>query len=415
MCHPDRMALSSSLRPPPEDFYAKFTVAGAVFLCVLELTYFLFSSPSFYLPVPDAFGGTAIGRDFLNTWMGGRSALGEGPAAWFDFRAYNAFLRAFIGPELHDYVWSYPPHILLFIWPVGLIPYLPAFVLWTALGLSIFLYVARAGGVERTLLPFIAVAPAVTLNVFFGQNGFFTAALLIGGLINLDRRPVLSGILFGILTIKPQLGLLLPFMLVVTGRWRTIVSAVATVAVLISATTWLYGAGIWIAYVNQVLPMQYYLQEHGENLLFLTIPSFFYALRLVGLPISVGWTVQALVSAVAVAAVIWTFWRRRDQVLSMAFLITAIFLATPYAMNYDMVVFGWVLALLRQRTNRQPIDDYLVMTVWTLPATMMLGGLIHVPLAPLVLSAFAARLLWQLRQQEEELPRAAVVARPAAA
>jgi hypothetical protein len=99
----------------------------------------------------------------------------------------------------------------------------------------------------------------------------------------------------------------------------------------------------------------------------------------------------------------------------MAFLITATFLATPYAMNYDMVVFGWVLALLRQRTNRQPIDDYLVMTVWTLPATMMLGGLIHVPLAPLVLSAFAARLLWQLRQQEEELPRAAVVARPAAA
>jgi hypothetical protein len=367
-----------------------------------ELAYVLFSpAPSFFVPSVDGFGGTAFGRDFLNTWMGGRSALAEGPAAWFDFRVYNDLLRALIGIT-ESYFWSYPPHVLLFIWPFGLMPYLPAFVLWTLGGFALFLYAAAAGGVERRHLLFVAVAPAVAINVFIGQNGFFTAALLIGGLINLDRRPLLAGVLFGFLTIKPQLGLLIPVVLLVSGRWRTIAAAAATTAALVAATSWLYGADIWMAYLRNVVPVQHFLQEHGNGMLFLQIPSAFYAVRLVGLPVPMAWTLQAIVSAVAVAAVIWTFRRRRDPVLSMALLVAATFLVTPYSLNYDMVVLGWVLALLRQRQGNEPIDHYLIIAVWTLPLTMMLAGLIHVPLALLVLAAFAARLVWQLARSEAE-------------
>ena len=72
---------------PGADFYTLLTVIGLALFASAELAYFLFSpAPSFYMPSVDGFGGTAIGRDFLNTWMGGRSALAEGPAAWFDFR-----------------------------------------------------------------------------------------------------------------------------------------------------------------------------------------------------------------------------------------------------------------------------------------------------------------------------------------
>ena len=274
-----------------------FTVAGGAMFASAEIAYFLFSpAPSFFMPSVDGFGGTAIGRDFLNTWMGGRSALAEGPAAWFDFRVYNDLLRSLIGIT-ESYFWSYPPHVLLFIWPFGLMPYLPAFVLWTLGGFALFLYAAASGGVERKHLLFVAVAPAVAVNVFIGQNGFFTAALLICGLVNLDRRPVLAGVLFGILTIKPQLGLLLPLVLVASGRWRTIAAAAATTAALVAATSWLYGADIWMAYLRNVVPVQHFLQEHGNGMLFLQIPSAFYAGRLVGLPIAVDWALQAIVSA----------------------------------------------------------------------------------------------------------------------
>jgi hypothetical protein len=156
-----------------------------------------------------------------------------------------------------------------------------------------------------------------------------------------------------------------------------------------------------MAYLRNVVPVQHFLQEHGSGMLFLQIPSAFYAGRLVGLPIALDWALQALVSAAAAAAVVWTFWRRRDPVLSAALLIVATFLITPYSLSYDMVVLGWVLALLRQREGNEPIDHYLIVAVWTLPLTMMLAGVIHIPLAMPVLAAFAARLVWQLAPERE--------------
>jgi alpha-1,2-mannosyltransferase len=388
-------------RQPHADFYAKFTVAGATFLAVLEVAYFAVSDPpSFWMPSVDAFGGTAIGRDFLNAWVGGRSALGQGPAQWFDFRAYNDYLHTFV-PVTETYFWSYPPHVLLLLWPLGLLPYLPAFLLWTLAGFAVFLWAARTGGVERRHLLFVAVAPAVAVNVFIGQNGFFTAALLIAGLASLDRRPLLSGALFGILTIKPQLGLLLPVMLVMTGRWRVIAAAAVTAAGLVAATAWIYGPDIWTEYLAKVVPQQRLLQEYGEGLVLRQVPSAFCAARLVGLSIGTAWALQLLVSAAAAAAVAWTYWRRRDPVLSASLLVVAVFLASPYTLNYDMVVLG---ALLRQRADNEPVDHYLIIALWTLPATMVLVGLANIPIAFPLLAAFAARIVWRLVHGEAREP-----------
>jgi hypothetical protein len=61
------------------------------------------------------------GRDFLNTWMGGRSMFSSGPAAWFDSATYNTAVRQMLGTTHYlQHFWSYPPHVMLFIWPVGL-------------------------------------------------------------------------------------------------------------------------------------------------------------------------------------------------------------------------------------------------------------------------------------------------------
>lgn len=382
--------------PSMDDAYRKATAAGLAFLVCMEVMYFAFSpAPSFWIPSMDGVGETAIGRDFLNIWMGAKSAFAGGPAVFFDFMNYNLYLQDYFGSaDLHHYFWSYPPHIVWFIWPFGLLPYLAAFAAWSIVGFVLFLAAATAGGVERRHLLFVAVAPAVAVNLFFGQNGFFFAALLIGGLINLDRRPLLAGLLFGILTIKPQLGLLLPVMLVLTGRWRVIAAAAVTALVLFAATGWLYGFDVWRAYLDKVVPMQRYLQENGAGLLLLQIPSAFYAGRLVGLPLSIDWIVQAVVSAAAFAAVVWTYWKPRDPVLSGALLITATFVFSPYTLNYDFVVMAWVLALLRQRPGLTPREHVLILVMWSLPVTMMIGGLAHIPFGFIALVVF---MVWLLR------------------
>src|SRR6185437_7428179 len=51
------------------------------------------------------------------------------------------------------------------------------------------------------------------------------------------RRPVLSGILFGLLAYKPQFGLLIPVALLMAGQWRAISAAALTVIALMAVTT----------------------------------------------------------------------------------------------------------------------------------------------------------------------------------
>ncbi len=41
----------------------------------------------------------------------------------------------------------------------------------------------------------------------------------------------------------------------------------------------------------------------------------------------------------------------------------------------------------------------MLIAVWTLPITMMIAALVKIPLAPIVLIAFACRLLWRLSHE----------------
>lgn len=391
---------AGAAKAPADDIYGKLTIAAAVFFVMLEISYLLMAGlPPIGKPWVD---GTnyVIGNDFLNTWMGGRSAFSGGPAPWFDSHVYNEALRQVLGVPFPDRYWSYPPHVVLFIWPFGLMPYLPAYVTWCVVGIALYL-LACSRAVPRNRFLFLAVAPGVAVCVFFGQNGFYTSALLIGGLMCLDRRPVLAGVLFGILTVKPQLGLLLPVVLLLERRWTTIAAAVATTLLLVTATAALFGWQVWVEFWQKIVPQQEYLTETGRGLLFVMVSSVYYAGRLLHLPGGVAWALQGIVSALAFAAVVWTYWKRRDPALALALLVTATFLFTPYILNYDMVVFGFVVALLRDRADNTKRDHQLLIAIWSLPVTMMLAAAAFIPLAQVALIAFAARLVWRMAKNDE--------------
>jgi 4-hydroxybenzoate polyprenyltransferase len=71
-----------------------------------------------------------------------------------------------------------------------------------------------------------------------------------------------------------------------------------------------------------------------------------------------------------------------------------------------MVVLGFVVALLRERADNTMRDHWLLIAVWTLPVTMMFAGAIGIPLAPVVLIAFACWLLRRLAQGDSSEVRA---------
>lgn len=378
---------------PAEELYGKMTVAAAVFAAVFEIGYFINTHPPF-----DALG-YLIGRDFVNSWMGARAAIGGNPAAWFDFETYNAALRALFGANFPEHNWSYPPHLLLFTWPLAYLPYLAAYGMWCAIGYAVYLLVATRAEKRLTHLVMFALAPAALVNIFAGQNGFFTAALMIGGLSLMDRRPVAAGILFALLTVKPQLGLLVPLMLLLTARWRCLIAASVSTLLIAGVTAAIFGAQVWIDYVKVAMPMQQIVLTHGSGIFPAMMPTAFMNARIAQLPLEWCWAIQAVVSVAAIAAVIWTFRTPRDRTLSLALFVTASFLVTPYAFNYDMVVFTFVVMMVRDHEGSGIKDHRLALAVWVLPVTTILLGLANIPVSSLVLMAFAARLLWRLAHQ----------------
>src|SRR5579884_4107717 len=271
------------------DRFANLALAAGVCVAGLEIGYLLYS------PMPYDMLGYAVGRDFANTWVGGKLALSGAPAPYFGVKAYNQLFADIFYPGYPFHIWSYPPHILLFIWPWALLPYLPAYVLYCAVGLLLYILVVRDGETRPARLLLLAVAPAVTMNIWTGQNGFLTAALLLGGLLQLERRPVLAGVMFGLLTVKPQLGVLLPIALLLTGRWRTIAAAAATAVALVALTTAIYGASVWTAYWRDAMPMQSRVVLEGFSSYMLHMPTAFMNAKTAGLPLSAAFAIQAVI------------------------------------------------------------------------------------------------------------------------
>ena len=143
--------------------------------------------------------------------------------------------RQIFGAATPFYGWHYPPFFLFIAAMLALLICLPALqrrVSWHGTTLALLspgVGFARspAGGswrrgASRSSSPI--AFPAVFVNLGHGHNGFLTAALMGLALLLLDRRPIVSGILFGLLAYKPQFGLLIPLVLIATGRWKTFAS-----------------------------------------------------------------------------------------------------------------------------------------------------------------------------------------------
>src|SRR5207244_3647915 len=61
--------------------------------------------------------------------------------------------------------------------------------------------------------------PMAFWNIGLGQNAFLTAGLFGMATLLIDRRPIVAGLLFGLLCYKPHFGLLIPGALAAGGYW----------------------------------------------------------------------------------------------------------------------------------------------------------------------------------------------------
>jgi arabinofuranan 3-O-arabinosyltransferase len=297
--------------------------------------------------------GRPIANDFVNVWAAGRLALDGNPAAAYDWTAQKAAEVRAVGYDFDGaYGWHYPPPALFFAAALATLPFLTAAVVWLIATLAT--YVAAIGGIlgGRAGI-FLALGfPAAIWNVTAGQNGFLTAAL-IGGTLGLqERRPALAGVCLGLLTYKPQFGLLFPIVLIADRQWRTIAVA-ALVALVLAALSWLaFGSASWQAFVHWAPISSHALIDEGA-LDWYRLQSVFALLRAHGGSETLAWTVQGALDVALAIGLAW-LWRSRVAFeLKAATLAAGALLATPYLFMYDLVVLAVAVAFLLRLALRQ--------------------------------------------------------------
>ena len=170
--------------------------------------------------------GLGFPTDFVNVWAAGKLVLDGTPALAYDWDIQKKIELAVLGQDFPGYfAWHYPPPFLFVASFLAQFPYAVAYAGWMAISIVPYLAVVR-GIVGRPFGLMLAVAfPMAFTNTLVGQNGFLTAALIGGTLYLLPVRPVLAGICLGLLSYKPQYGLLFPLVLIAAAQWRAFISA----------------------------------------------------------------------------------------------------------------------------------------------------------------------------------------------
>jgi arabinofuranan 3-O-arabinosyltransferase len=290
--------------------------------------------------------GRPIGNDFVNVWAAGRLALdGQAPSA-YDWTLHRAAEVSAVGYDFDGYYgWHYPPPAFFFAAALATLPYLVAAIVWLVTTLAA--YAAAIAGILglRTGVLFALGFPAAIWNITAGQNGFLTAALIGGTLGLLERHPALAGICLGLLTYKPQFGLLFPIVLIADRRWLTIAVATLT-AIALAALSWLaFGSASWQAFGHWAPLSSRVLIDEGA-LDWYRLQSVFAFARAHGGSEALAWTVQGVLSLSLAVGLAWLWQSRAAFELKAAALAAGVLLATPYLFMYDLVVLAVAVAFL---------------------------------------------------------------------
>ncbi|MFN3657486.1 MAG: glycosyltransferase family 87 protein [Pseudolabrys sp.] len=391
--------------------------------------------------------GRPLGTDFSNVYAAGTYVLEGEPAAPFAPARQYAREQAIFGQDTGFYGWHYPPFFLGLAALLATMPYLLALAVWQGATLGLYVLAMRAillvppplageggqrswpgggasritdvtspdsalraeppspfrGGIKNEWLLLALAFPAVFINLGHGHNGFLTAALFATGLVMLVERPLLAGVLLGLLAYKPQFGLLIPLALAMGGYWRAFAAAAATVVVLVLAVTLAFGIEVWTAFLASSHFTRTVVLEQGDTG-WHKIQSVFSWVRMWGGGVPLAYAAQGAVTLCAAAAVAWLWRGRVAFALKAAALALATLLATPYSLDYDLMLLAPAIAFLAAdglARGFAPYEKTLLVALWLMPlVARSLALAAHIPLAaPLMLLAFGFLLRRAIREQ----------------
>jgi alpha-1,2-mannosyltransferase len=151
-----------------------------------------------------------------------------------------------------------PPPLAWLVVPFTVLPFQWAYVLWSVvlmLALALTWLLASPGRGRSRVLYLVAAIGwlPVIYGLQLGQPGMLIALGVAACYALLQRdREVAAGAVLGVMVLKPQLAILVPAALLVTGRWRAFAAATVVVAMLVAISALALGGGGVAAYEQRL-------------------------------------------------------------------------------------------------------------------------------------------------------------------
>ena len=264
------------------------------------------------------------------------------PAQIYDFPLLNAFQHHLSSGYQERMPFAYPPSYLLLLWTLGLLTVRVAYGAFLAVNLAAYIAATWQRGRGCLSTGLAVIAPSTVVALAMAQNSLLVAALLFGGCRLVGRRPIMAGVLFGLMSFKPQFGLLIPVALISAREWRCFAAATATVLASVITSGAVFGWNTWTAMPTALAGLNHFVSPLGFAARSPTISA---SLRLLGAGPEAVRAGQLLAAALAGVTVFWCF-RRGFRQLPVAALMVSVFFTTPYAFDYDLPILTCAVLLI---------------------------------------------------------------------
>jgi len=293
-------------------------------------------------------------NDFTFYYVAARLGLAHGWTHLYDLRLQQEQLNA-IGShitvaQLARYV--SPPPLAWLVTPLALLPYQVAYWLWSALLLAalVLAWHLAAPGTGRPRVIFLVAAIGwlpIIYGLQLGQPALLVAAGVAACYALLKRgRDIEAGAVLGVLVLKPQLALLVPVVLLVSGRWRAFASSVVVLAVITAASVLALGASGATDYVDR-LNFATTIPENQAQ----TLAGWIHNLQ-------AARVVQGLIAAWTV--VLAYRLRRRGPAVVLAVALIGGLAASPYVHYDDLAMLGLACLLFLRAARGRWVIAYAI-------------------------------------------------------
>lgn len=354
------------------------------------------------------------GTDFIVFWTASHVVLHAHAWQVYDYPFFASIERSLF-PDLaisSFLPWLYPPAFLALVAPLALLPFGLSYFLFCAAGVAVFVWATlRASGLASatigltTSVLFLIASPFVFVVLLVGQNTLITAALAALAVSSIERHPIRAGLFIGLLSIKPQMALLLPFVLVATRNWRTFFAAAGSAAALTLTGALICGMqSLKLFLANAGMAREIVLENDSQ--FWLASPAPFALFRTAGLPVPLAWLAHGAMMAIAIG-VACSVWRRtRDVPLRTAALCAATLVANPYVWHYELAWLGVAVACLVAigvRDGWRAGEQEVLTLAWLLPLYELFNRWLAWPqIGPLVTMLVLLVTLRRARLMHEE-------------